>query len=426
MSAEPTPSSWDKRMLPASFKKVKFLVESHEAKGGRRLAIHEFPGAEEPGVEDLGGKSGEFHLNAYFIGADYDKARDKFLEALNTPGAAWLAHPWRGYIWVRAHNWSVHESNDKGGYCAIGVDFVPGGNEAAAPIIDLSDTAAASAKTFKDKVKGAFSLASQSAAALNNMIAAVQAKLDYVRNIMSLLTLPLTFMNQIRNVIDGLKGDLAELLALPAMYAAALGSFSELLGLGPTAADVAASEAATGGSGQPTTSAASAASAAAEGVATTSSGIPVSALPQIVSGLLALTEIPVSTPSGAGDSPALRINLSREANLFNHLVLASAVEMALTDYQSAADRDAVLASVLTAMDRMLPTMSDSVFEAALDCRATLIAALMAQNLAPATQRDIVAPLPSTLLAHRMQIDEATFLARNKVRHPLFVRGRVHG
>jgi hypothetical protein len=229
--------------------------------------------------------------------------------------------------------------------------------------------------------------------------------------------MPLTMMNQVRNVIDGLKGDIAELLALPAAYAAQIRSFSDLLGLGSSGGDSASVASAS------TTSATMATASVA--VATTPSGIPVTALPQVVDTLLALTDIPV-TAGGAGDSPALHINLAAESALFSQMVLASAVEVALADYQSADDRDAVLASVLRAMDRMLPLMADEVFEAALDCRATLIAALMAQDLAPATQRDIVSPLPAALLAHRMEVDEGVFLARNKVRHPLFVQGRVYG
>ena len=118
--------------------------------------------------------------------------------------------------------------------------------------------------------------------------------------------------------------------------------------------------------------------------------------------------------------------MARESDLRSQLLLASAAQMALADYRSASDRDAALASVLAAMDKMLPRMSDAVFQAALDCRATLIDALLAQQLEPAQVRDIVQPLPATLLAHRMEVDEAVFLVRNKVRHPLFVRGRVHG
>lgn len=408
--------SWRDRLVSAELDGIKFLTESHDSKGGRRLAIKELPGGEEPIVEDLGGKSGQFKMNAYFIGADYDTARSEFLKRLNIPGAMRLVHPVYNKLLVRAQDWSVHESSDKGGYCTITIDFVPGGRDAVAVTIDRADAAAAAAKGLKKTVESKFKFVQQSMASFNSMVANIQSKLDGVRNIIALAQLPLTMMSQIRSEIDGIKGEINALLALPAAYANAIRSFSDLLGLG-TVDSGAAESAAASSSGTSST--------ASFPVATTPSGIPVTQIAQVVDTLLVLTDMPIVS-GGAGDSPALHINMAAESALFSQMMLASAVEVALADYQSADDRDAVLVSVLRAMDRMLPGMDDDVFQAALDCRATLIDALNAQNLAPATQRDIISPLPSTLLAHRMEVDEGVFLARNKVRHPLFVNGRVYG
>lgn len=396
--------SWRDRQATASFKGMEFLTDSHDAKGGRRLVVKQYPGGEVPELEDMGGKAGEFRLNAYFIGADYDLARDKFLSILNKPGADWLTHPWMGRLWVRPRDWSVHESNKDGGYCTVSVDFVPGGGDTALPTADRADIAAAANKRFADTVQAEFALVPMSASSLNSMIAKVQGQLDRVRNVLAMATLPLTMMNQVRNVIDGIKGDVAALMALPDQYAAAFRSFSNLLG---------------------SNDAASSSSSTSTGTSSPAS-VPDTAIPQVVDSIVAVAELPVSQPGGVGDSPALHINLARESDLRSQLLLASAAQMALADYRSASDRDAALASVLAAMDKMLPRMSDAVFQAALDCRATLIDALLAQQLEPAQVRDIVQPLPATLLAHRMEVDEAVFLVRNKVRHPLFVRGRVHG
>jgi prophage DNA circulation protein len=373
-------------MRTASFKGSTFLTESHDTKGGRRLAVHEFPGGEDPVVEDLGGKAGEFHLNAYFIGPDYDLFRDKFLLAVNAPGAEWLTHPWLGQLWVRAHNWSVHESNDKGGYCVVGVDFVPGGGDIGLFNIDRTDLAAAKIEVYG--VMPDLTLQPMSDSDMTSFIKSVNGQLTGMRNALAMAGLPLTMMSQARNVIDGIRGDLATLLALPAQYAAAFRSLANLLGAGDPA-------------------------------------ISDTAIPQVVDSIVAMSGQPV-TQGGAVVSPALQTNLARLADLHGQLLLASAAQMALADYRSCSDRDAALASVLTAMDKMLPTMSDTVFQAALDCRAALIDALLAQQLDPAQVRDIVTPLPSTLLAHRMEVSEDVFLAVNKVRHPLFVRGRVYG
>lgn len=398
--------SWRDRQATALYKGLEFLTDSHDAKGGRRLAVKQYPGGEVPEVEDLGGKAGEFRLNAYFIGADYDLARDKFMALLNQPGADWLTHPWLGRLWVRPRDWSVHESNKDGGFCTVSVDFVPGGGDTALPTADRADIAAAANKRLADAVQAEFALVSMSATSMTSMIAKVQGQLDKLRNVLAMATLPLTMMNQVRNVIDGIKGDVAALMALPAQYSAAFRSFSNLLG-SPDTADVASSSSSTSGT-------------------TATASVSDTAIPQVVDSIVAMAELPVPLPSGVGDSPALHINLAAESNLRSQLLLASAAQMALADYRSASDRDAALASVLKLMDKLLPTMSDAVFHAALDCRATLIDALLAQDLEPAQVRDIVQPLPATLLAHRMEVDEAVFLVRNKVRHPLFVRGRVYG
>ena len=340
--------SWKDRMATASFRDFEFRTDSHDAKGGRRLVVHQYPGAEVPDVEDLGGKSDEFRLNAYFLGEDYDLERNGFLAKLAEHGADWLMHPWRGKLWVRAHNWSVHESNDKGGFCTVAVDFVPGGGSVQ-PTPDKVDKAFERIGNLRKAAQDNFALEPMAAPSMTSMIAAVQGQLERMRDMIALASLPLTWMNQVRNVIDGLQGDMAALLALPAQYSAAFRSLSDLL-----------------------------------------------------------------------------VNHKREHELRCRLLLTSAAQVALADYRCADDRDAVLACVVGALDQMMPDMPDAVFQAAADCRAALIDALLAQNLEPAVSRDVVSPLPATLLAHRMEVDEDVFLAVNKVRHPLFVRGRVNG
>ena len=263
--------SWRDRQATASFKGMEFLTDSHDAKGGRRLVVKQYPGGEVPELEDMGGKAGEFRLNAYFIGADYDLARDKFLSILNKPGADWLTHPWMGRLWVRPRDWSVHESNKDGGYCTVSVDFVPGGGDTALPTADRADIAAAANKRFADTVQAEFALVPMSASSLNSMIAKVQGQLDRVRNVLAMATLPLTMMNQVRNVIDGIKGDVAALMALPDQYAAAFRSFSNLLG---------------------SNDAASSSSSTSTGTSSPAS-VPDTAIPQVVDSIVAVAELPV-------------------------------------------------------------------------------------------------------------------------------------
>lgn len=384
--------SWTDRMSRASFRGFEFLTESHDAKGGRRLVVHEYPGAEQPSTQDLGGKAWDWKLNAYFIGPDYDLERNGFLAKLAEPGADWLTHPWLGLLWVRAHTWSLHESTDKGGYCTIGIEFVPGG-ETVQPTPDMVDVAFDRTRKLADAVEDDFGLEPMSADGMTAFIAAVHQKLEVLRQVISLATLPLTWANQIKGLIAGVKGDLATLMGMPDAYASAFRGLADALGGGADSSVLADTD-----------------------------------RPRVVSRIarVATAKSAVALTGVAATDGAVRRNLLREEALRSRLLVTSAAQVAMADYRAEADRDAALASVVSAIDALLPSLPDPVFQAAVAARTSLIEALLAQDLKPATYRDVTAPLPAIVLAHRLGVDEAVFLARNAVRHPLFVRGRVYG
>lgn len=386
---------WQERLVRASIRGFDFLTESHDAKGGRRLVVNELPGAEDPLVEDLGGKAWDWKLNAYFIGPDYDLERNGFLAKLNEPGATWLTHPWLGLLWVRARDWSLHESNDKGGYGTVAIDFVPGGEQPYVVSVDKVDVAYTRIIAFSAAAKDDFAAKQRplSATAMTSFIAAVQAKLEILRTVIALATLPLTWANQVIGLIAGIQTDIAALMALPALYANAFDSLANALGLGADSDDY-------------SDSARLRLIARIAILATASGGA-------------------VLTGIAATDSAA-RYNVIQESALRSRLLVASAAQAALTDYQAEGNRDAALASVVSAIDALLPSMPDSVFQAAVAARTALIEALLAQDLLPATERDVTGPIPAVVLAYRMGVDESAFLARNAVRHPLFVTGHVYG
>lgn len=382
--------AWAERMATARFGSFEFKTDSHETKYGRRLVVHEFPGGDMPVVEDLGKKAGEWRLNAYFIGWNYDQQRDAFLELLNAQGADWLTHPWLGLLWVRPRTWSIHESNDKGGYCTITVEFVHGGQTDNAPTADAVDKATGSIQVFRGAVVDDFALEPMSADGMTAFISAVHQKLEVLRQVIALATLPLTWASQVKGLIAGIKGDLSTLTALPAAYASAFRGLTDALGGGADSSDFSDT-----------------------------------ARPRVVA-RVATTKSTVKLSGVAATDGAVRRNLQRESALQSRLLVTAAAQVALADYRAEGDRDAALASVVSALDALLPSLPDVLFQAAVAARTALIEALMAQDLKPATMRDVVAPLPSVVLAHRLGVDEDVFLARNAVRHPLFVRGRVYG
>lgn len=384
--------SWIDRMATASFRGLKFLTDSHDAKTGRRLVVHEFPGRDVPEVEDMGAKAWDWRLSAYFIGPDYDLARNAFLATLATPGADWLNHPWLGLLWVRARTWSIAESNDKGGYCTVSVDFVEGGSSLQ-PTTDRADVASDRLAALSSASLADFSLEAMSAGGMTAFVATVSSKLDVLRQTLSMATMPLTMASQVRAMVAGMQGDLAALMALPASYATAMNGLAGLLGGGADDA-----------------------------------GVVDTARPRLVRNLTtaATSGASVALEGTAATDGAVRRNLIREDALRQRLLVTSAAQVALTDYRAEADRDEALQVAVAAIEALLPGLPDAVFQVAVAARSALIEALLAQDLRPALVRDVVGALPAVVLAHRLGVAEDVFLARNAVRHPLFVAGRVHG
>lgn len=380
--------SWRDRLTTASIRGFDFLTDSHDAKGGKRLVVKQFPGSDIPEVEDLGADAWDWRLTAYFIGADYDLERNGLVAKLAEPGATWLNHPWLGMLWVRAHKWALHDSNDKGGYGTVVIDFVEGGGSAQ-PTTDRVDTAYDRIARFSDASAEAFTLEPMTAGGMTQFLAAVSNKLEVLRSAISLATLPLTWASQIRTTIAGVKGDLAALAAMPSRYATALRGLADDIGLGSDRDDVADTD-----------------------------------RPRLVNGLV--RSVSVGMGATTTTDPAVRRNLVREDALRSQLLVAAVAQVALADYRAAEDRDAALSGAVAAIDALLPSLPDDVFQAAVSARVALINALLAQDLAPALQRDVVGPLPAAVLAYRLGVDEAVFLARNQVRHPLFVTGHVYG
>ena len=372
--------SWRDRLQKASFRGFDFLTDGHEAKHGRRLVVHEFPGADDPRIEDLGGKAREWRVNAYFVGANYDLARNRFLTLLAEGGAYWLTHPWLGRVWVRARDWSVSESNERGGICTVAVDFVHGGMAPSAPAVDKVDAAASSVRAASAAVVSDFALQPAPADMATQLRAVVYGQLEGLRRVVSLSALPTAAASQVVAAIQAVKGDIATLLAAPASYATALQSIADQIG-------------------------------AAEGLMDSDRVRVV-----VRMGVVAQRAVVSSTDA----------NVTAEATLRARLLAIASAEIALADYATAAARDAALAASVAALDALLGDMDDGVFDATWALRTGLIEALQSQALDPAQVRDVVQPLPATLLAHRLDVDEDVFIAANGVTHPLFVAGRVYG
>jgi len=133
------------------------------------------------------------------------------------------------------------------------------------------------------------------------------------------------------------------------------------------------------------------------------------------------------TLDGANSSDAtLQHNLKAEYALEQRLLVAAAFSCACGALDSEADREQMVFAIDKGAKLILPTAPDAVFQATATARAAALAYLESQNLKPASSRNVVLAQPAVVLAHRLEVDVDTFIARNRVKHPLFVNGAVHG
>lgn len=151
--------AWRDELRPASFRGVSFYVEGGTLTFGRRLAIHEYPQREKPYVEDLGKKARSYRLEAFVLGENYMAERDALIEALETPGAGQLVHPYYGSLVVTvASDIDVSETSQQGGIARISATFIEAG-ELNAPDVTEDTVAEVAQKeqTFLDDLKEWFS-----------------------------------------------------------------------------------------------------------------------------------------------------------------------------------------------------------------------------------------------------------------------------
>ena len=110
-------------MIGASFRGVPFFVESGDRAGGRRTVTHEFPGRDEPFVEDLGRAATVLSVDGYVLGEDYVRDRDALLAALEASGPGELVHPHYGVMQAQAGQVTTRESQRDGGTAQFQITF---------------------------------------------------------------------------------------------------------------------------------------------------------------------------------------------------------------------------------------------------------------------------------------------------------------
>lgn len=122
------------QLLPASFRGVPFAVLDQSTQVGRRIAVHEYPGRDEPWAEDLGRGATRYRFRGFlvaddpvYLGGPIALQRLAILAAARAAGPGLLTHPTLGLLQVSCETMSVGEDLSGATYSSIEFSFVEAG-----------------------------------------------------------------------------------------------------------------------------------------------------------------------------------------------------------------------------------------------------------------------------------------------------------
>lgn len=128
---------WTTTLWQASFMGVQFFFKSDDESFGRSLKVHEFPGSDDPFVEDLGRKAKYFEGSAYVTGDDADLQAITLGAAFDAKGPGLLVVPILGPVSVHCEEAKRHADKDELGRITFSVKFVRDGAAGALVSVPL-------------------------------------------------------------------------------------------------------------------------------------------------------------------------------------------------------------------------------------------------------------------------------------------------
>jgi prophage DNA circulation protein len=395
----------ERLLRPASLRGVGFYLDGTDAEPGRRIAVHEFPGRDDPWHEDLGRGPETLRIDGLLIGDDVTRQARRLREAAIAPGPARLVHPWLGTIEVTILSLRLSAAVNERRVIRFSATCQRTG-AAPAPVIGipLIDRVLRAVDDVTDAVLAEVQ-AVQAALAAGE--AAAGTLLGIVRGVESTIRTALTGVG-LSTLIGGSLG-----AAL-----GGLGAATESDAAGPAKGAGLALDALSGVSAAALagTAAPAPAFAALLGIAERP-GVMVPANDGTAGGADAVT-------SADALSLALRLGAAAEA-----AAAAEAVDFALRDDALAA-RDRLAEALAAAADEAGARGWDAAWRQALTLRAASVAALTARAAPlPRLRRlTLAAPMPASLVAFRLDGDAldtvftrgAQIVGRNAVANPLLV------
>lgn len=227
-------ATWLEQLQPASFKGVRFQVDSIESTVGDNVVLREYPFQDKPTVFRMGAAAQILKFSAYVVGDDYLDQLDALLEALTGDGD--LVHPTAGTMraFVMGPFTYKEAPAEEGGVARLELTFVRAEprryptaitNPVAAATQAASDAKAASVDAFA----AAFDLSESPGWAIESVIQRIDTSVQViVAEIQPTLAELTDFTGQATAQYQSLRSSLTTLVNVPQQLGSSLANLFSL------------------------------------------------------------------------------------------------------------------------------------------------------------------------------------------------------
>lgn len=370
--------TWRNKLQQASFRGIKFFIDSHDYAIGRRTAVHQYPFQDEAYVEDLGQEADQFSIDGYILQKpplyNYFRDRDKLIKALKEPGPGILVHRYLGEKRVAlVGTASVSERFDEGGVARFRMTFVEAGkNKYPLQVVDPKKAMDFNALDAIDRALDAFGDAYDTAQSVVDDITGSMAMIK--STLRTLKNVPATIISAATKLVTDATSLISETLNSPCDLASsisgAFNSFTYAAGMLSSTVDRAVTGNCSGRVQNPSDATRQTdqlsydeGKTIAEGAASLSTFGAIigeeTVNPDYGGGLV---KIAVSSP----DSAAKQANRQANINMVRLIGLAQACRIAVrVDYKSREEADGLLLSISQQLDTFIDYLGDQAGDSSL-------------------------------------------------------------
>lgn len=219
--------AWNLTLQNASFRGVRFEVESVQDTGEKALCVHEYPYRSGAEVEDMGRKPRVIPVTAIFWGTSYESGVRQLVAAFEETGPGELIHPVFGSITVAVRRWQIEHSAERPNYATVTFEAVEASTDnpffGASSSHSLAQQALASIKESLSNALGLSENAlvkalvecqaqyAQVRARVEQELQGVLNVLDegqsVVRSVLSYVDYPAAFVSDVLAVVSGLQAE---------------------------------------------------------------------------------------------------------------------------------------------------------------------------------------------------------------------------